>query len=89
METEVKEVSSLSARFAKLEEAVAAISQQLSHDSAGRRLVVEDVHSQAQDATPGEFKVGSSKDLQADFKSIRDKVAKIKLPTDQNQAAWL
>ena len=61
---------------------MAAISEQLKHDSASRRLVVEEGHQQAQYATPGEFEVGSSRDLQANFRSIRDRVAKIKLPAD-------
>ena len=81
------EVGSLADRFAKLESSVEAISEQLKSDNAGRRLVVEPAREEGNQSPPlplGEtdVAVGTFRDLQTEFKNIRDSLVKVKLPPD-------
>lgn len=84
MEEQLKtEVSDLAERFAKLESSVALISEQLALDTAGRRPVEHaDREGGNQITAPTAGEVGSFTELQAEFRSIRDRVAKFKLPPD-------
>ena len=75
-----KEIGDLTVRFAKLESSVASISEKLS-DTAGRRRVEEGDSSQQPLQTVGQT-FESYSDLQAEYRSIRDSVTKIKLPAD-------
>ena len=69
-------------RFDKLESSVAAISEHLKTDTAGRRLVDTQECADTQPQPFGESEVGASSDLQTDFKSIRESLAKVRLPPD-------
>lgn len=86
MEGQLKDdLSALAERFTQLEVSVASLSEQLKSDKPGRRAVAEaaeDFSFQPQPGTEAFAEVGSFSDLQAEFKAIRDSVAKVKLPPD-------
>ena len=77
-------IRALSARFTVIEASVSAINDRLEEPNAGRRHVAqpEQAVEPTEPVSTEGFDFGSYSDLQAELRSVREGVAKIKLPQD-------
>ena len=80
-------VRALSDRFTVIESSVSAINDRLDEPIAGRRHVApiaqpEQAAEPTEPKNPEGFEFGSYSDLQAELRSVREGVSKIKLPQD-------
>ena len=87
MEDVKSAIRELTDKITAIEKSVSAVNDRLDEPNAGRRHVAQPDHpteaelSESRDRTD-RFDFGSYTDLQAEFRSLRESMAKIKLPQD-------